>query len=121
MKLAAIYNIMIYSNTANSRTILIPNVQISMEDQVTQGQPETDLGHYRVLLFSQLPLVGAAIRLRMKLAIYFITISSSDHKLTDNLILNVQITIEDQFTQDQPETDWNHPTKIVFSCSVCFL
>ena len=29
-------------------------------------------------------------------------------KLTDHLILNVRMTMEDQFTQDQPETDWGH-------------
>ena len=42
----------------------------------------------------------------MKLAIYFIMISSNAGKLTDNLILNLRISMEDQFTHDQPKTDW---------------
>ena len=106
MKLEASCNIVFSSNDCKLTDHLILNVQITMEDQCIQGQPETDWGHDQVLLLSLLPLAGAAIRLRIKLAIYHIMISSNARKLTDHLILNVRITMEVQFTQDQPETDW---------------
>ena len=61
--------------------------------------------------------------LGMKLAaIYNIMLSSNDCKLTDHLILNVRITMEDQFTQGQPETSWGpwgpFGATIEFCCSV---
>ena len=105
MKLAAICNIVLSSVDCKLKGHLILNVRITMEDQFIQGQPEIDWG---VLLLRLLPLAGAAIRLRMKHAIYHIMISSNAGKLTDHLILNVRTTMEDQFTQDQPETDWGH-------------
>ena len=58
-------------------------------------------------MLSLLPLAGASIRLRMKIATYHIMISSHARKLTDPFILNVRMTMEDPFTQDQPETDRN--------------
>ena len=63
---------------------LILNMWISMEDQFTQGKPETDWGHDRVLLLGLLPLTGTAIRLRMKLAaIYHIMMTLSPNLMVE--------------------------------------
>ena len=54
--------------------------------------------------------------LGMKLAaIYNIMLSSNDCKLTDHLILNVRINMEDLFIQGQPETYWGHDRVLLLS------